>query len=347
MRTLREFDVKNKRVLVRCDFDAPLSKEGGISDVFRIKQNVSTIDYLIKEGAKVILISHLGRPKGSIVDSLKMNPVAEKLSELLGRPVVKLDDCVGLEVENAINEMEAGEIIMLENVRFHKEEEENDRNFAGQLAKLGDLYINNAFADSHRDHASITGISKYLPSAAGFTLATEIKVLSGLLEKPQKPLVVIVGGAKVEETKLKVIDRFSGEAEAFLLGGLVAKEIKEKNIRLRKPEEIVWPQDEIGGGKDIGPETLQSFKDEILSAKTIFWNGPLGLIEEEEFSSGSKQVAENIIKSGAFSVVGGGDTVGFINRLGLAEKFGYVSTGGGAMLEFLAGNELPGIKALG
>ncbi len=347
MRTLKEFDVKNKKVLVRCDFDVPLSKEGGISDVFRIKQSISTIDYLVKEGAKVILISHLGRPKGTTVDSLRMNPVAKELSELLARPVVKLDDCVGPEVENAVNAMKAGEVILLENVRFHKEEEENDSNFAGQLAKLGDLYVNNAFADSHRDHASITGINKYLPSAAGFTLATEIKVLSGLINDPKKPLVVIIGGAKVEETKLKVIDRFSDLAQAFLLGGLVAKEIKDKNVKLRNPEKIVWPKDETGGGKDIGPETMRSFKDKISLAKTVFWNGPLGLIEEEEFSLGSKQIAEDIIESKAFSVVGGGDTVGFINRLGLAEKFGYVSTGGGAMMEFLAGEELPGIKALG
>lgn len=346
VRTLKEFDVEEKRVLVRCDFDVPLSKEGEILDDFRIRQALPTIGYLMGNNAKVILIGHLGRPEGKVVKRLRSNPIAKRLGELLDRPVTKLNDCVGLEVEKTIGKMQPGEIFILENLRFHKEEEKNDEEFAKKLAGLGDFYINNAFANSHRNHASMTGISKYLPSAAGLDLVKEIEILSGLVENPKKPLVLIIGGSKVEETKLKVIDRFSETAETFLLGGLVAEEIREKKLKLSKPEKIVWPIDETGGGKDIGPKTVKLFKEKISVAKTIFWNGPLGMIEKEEFSRGTKKIAKAIIGSCAFSVVGGGETVEFINKLDLADKFNHISTGGGAMLEFLSGEKLPGIESL-
>ncbi len=346
MRTLEDFDFAKKRVLVRCDFDVPLSEEGEILDDFRIRQTLPTIGYLMENNAKVILIGHLGRPEGKVVERLRSNPIAKRLGELLGRSVTKLNDCVGPEVEKTIGEIQSGEIFVLENLRFHKEEEENDEEFVKELAGLGDFYVNNAFANSHRNHASMTGVSKYLPSAAGLALVKEIEILSGLMENPKRPLVVIIGGAKVEETKLKVIDRFSETAETFLVGGLVAKEIKEKKLKLNRPEKIVWPVDEIGGGKDIGPKTVELFKKKISVAKTIFWNGPLGMIEKEEFSRGTKGIAEAIVGSCAFSVVGGGETVEFINKIGLTDKFNHISTGGGAMLEFLSGEKLPGIEAL-
>jgi len=232
----------------------------------------------------------------------------------------------------------------LENLRFHKEEEENDENFARKLASLGDIFINDAFGASHRPHASIVGIPKFLPSAAGLLLEKEIKTLNGLLENPQRPLVAIIGGAKVED-KVKVIDKISELSESILIGGLINKEIKEKNISFKYPRKIISPLDEIEG-KDIGPKTIELFKREILRAKTIFWNGPLGKIEEEQFQNGSKKIANYIIESRAFSVVGGGETVEFLNKINLAEKFSHLSTGGGAILEFLSGEKLPGIAAL-
>ncbi len=346
MKTLKEFDFKNKKVLVRCDFDVPLDERGQILDDFRIKEALPTLQYLIDKEAKIILIGHAGRPEGKVVESLRLTPVQKKLTEYLGVSVAKTSDCIGSEVEKLVEGMETGEVLLLENLRFHKEEEENDGEFAGKLARLGDIYVNNAFANSHRDHASMTGIPKHLPSVAGFTLTKEIEVLGSLIKNPKKPLVAIIGGKKVETTKLEVINRFSEIGNWVLIGGLVENGIKEKGILLEYPQKIVGPIDDIQT-KDIGPQTISLFKEKIALAKTIFWSGPLGQIEKEEFSKGTKEIVEAIVKSGAFSVTGGGDTIGFINQLGLIEKFNYVSTGGGAMLAFLSGDKLPGIEALG
>jgi len=347
MKTIKDFNFKNKKVLVRCDFNVPLLLQKGRGDIlddFRIKESIPTIRYLTEKEAKVILISHLGRPEGKVIKELSLAPIQKRLEKYLDIPVAKAPDCVGKKIEKLTDEMKPGEVLLLENLRFHKEEEEEDLNFARALSKLGDIYINDAFGASHRAHASITGIPKYLPSGAGLLLEKEIKTLTNLMENPRKPLVVVVGGAKVE-TKAELINKISKVADFVLIGGLIQREIKEKGIFLSCPQKILSPIDEIDG-KDIGPETIKLFKEKINSAKTIFWSGPLGMIEKKEFSEGTEEIAKAIIKSGAFSIAGGGETIEFINKLGLSSKFNHVSTGGGAMLEFLSGEKLPGIEAL-
>ena len=339
-----------KRVLVRCDFNVPLDEKGNILDDFRIKSVLPTLNYLIEKQARTILMSHLGRPaqtpKPKIQNpNLKMDQVQNRLMEYLDLSIAKASDCVGPEIEKWTYEMQSGEILLLENLRFHPQEKENDESFAKELSKLGDLYVNDAFGASHRAHASIVGVPKFLPACAGFLLEKEIDCLSRLSHNPQKPLVAVIGGKKVDD-KARVIDKISEMADFVLVGGLIQKEIDEKDIRFKYPEKIIGPVDEAGGGRDIGPETLKLFGEKVLSAKTIFWNGPLGEIEEKEFSKGTEKLAQIIIESGAYSVVGGGETVEFINQLGLAEKFSHVSTGGGALLKFLAGEVLPGLAAL-
>ncbi|MGB9743506.1 MAG: phosphoglycerate kinase [Minisyncoccales bacterium] len=344
LKTLKNLNLKQKRVLVRCDFNVPLSAKGEILDDFRIQAVLPTIEYLIKQQAKIILMSHLGRPDGQVVENLRLTPIQDRLMEYLDLSIVKAPDCIGGEIEEWTKKMEPGEILLLENLRFHREEEAGDLNFARQLAQLGDVYINDAFAVSHRPHASVVGVARFLPTAAGLLLEKEINILTKLKQKPNKPLVVIIGGAKAE-TKATLINQMSVKAEAVLVGGLINKEIKEKHIKIKYPERIIAPVDEVAG-KDIGPATINLFEEKINSAKTIFWNGPLGWIEKEEFRQGTEEIAKAIIKSGAFSVVGGGETVEFISQIGLLKKFNHVSTGGGAMLEFLAGEKLPGIEIL-
>jgi len=340
MKTLRDFNFKGKRVLVRCDFNIPLSEKGEILDDFRIKKTIPTIEYLIKKEAKIILISHLGKTG----ENKTLKPVALRLGKLLRKLVKFLGDCIGLRVEKEIEKMKEKDVILLENLRFHKEEEENDENFAKGLAGLGEIFINDAFSASHRAHASIVGIPKFLSSGAGFLLEEEIKTLKNLMENPKKPLIVIIGGKKVED-KVKAIKKLSEIGELVLLNGLMAKEIKEKKISFKYPKKILEPIDSVDE-KDIGQKTINLFKEKIKMAKTIFWNGPLGKIEEEKFQKGTREIAKAIIESKAFSIVGGGETVEFLNREKMTEKFGYVSTGGGALLEFLAGEKLPGIEAL-
>ena len=344
MKSLKDFDFQNKRVILRCGFNVPLNERGIVLDDFRIRVTIPTIKYLIKKGAKLLLMSHLGRPKGKTVEKLRLDPVAERLAELLGQPVRKLNDCIGEKTEREIDKMEPGEVIILENLRFYEGEKENDENFAKKLSKLGEIYINEAFSVCHRTHASIVGIPKYLPSGAGFLLEKEIKILSDLIENPRKPLIAIIGGKKVER-KAKLIDKISEVADFLLIGGLIRREIKEKNIRLKYPQKIIEPIDEIKG-KDIGPKTVNLFKEKISQAKTIFWNGPLGKFEDKDFLKGSEEIARAIVKSRAFSIAGGGETAELINELKLGEKFNHLSTGGGAMLAFLSGEKLPGIEAL-
>jgi len=357
LKTLKDFSFGNKRVLVRCDFNVPLGKPGEIAkrtsssflpslppemkvlDDFRIKKTIPTIKYLIEKGAKVILMSHLGRPEGKVVESLRLTPIQNRLMEYLDVSVTKAPDCVGEEIEKWSREMQPGEILLLENLRFHKEEEENNEGFARKLAKLGDIYINDAFSVCHRNHASTVGIPKYLPAGAGFLLEKEVKILSQIIKNPKRPLVVIIGGSKVEN-KAKVAERFSEIANFLLLGNLIAKEIKEK-----KSKKIFLSIDNKKN-LDIGEKTIKIFKGKIFKARTIFWAGPLGKIEEKKYQKGTREIAKAIIDSGAFSVVGGGDTVEFINKIGLIEKFNHVSIGGGAMLAFLAGEKLPGLEIL-
>lgn len=322
MKTLKDFEVKDKRVLVRADFNVPLGPQGEILDDFRIRETLPTIKYLFEKKAKVILMSHLGNPGGKFVKELQLTPVTKRLEELLGK---KVD--------------------LLENLRFNPGEESNDENFAKALAQKGDIYINDAFGACHRNHASIVGVPKFLPSGAGFLLEKEVALLTKLSTSPEKPLVAIIGGAKVE-TKVGVINKLSEKADFVLISGLIYKGAISQKIAFKYPGKVVFPVDETGGGKDIGPETIKLFQEKIAQAKTIFWNGPLGKIEDKEFASGTQVLVKAIVESGAFSIVGGGETVEFINKLGLIGKFSHVSTGGGAMLEFLSGEKLPGLEAL-
>jgi len=387
MKTLKDFNFKNKRVLVRCDFNAQLNEKGRIAEDFRIKQTIPTIEYLIKKGAKTILMSHLGKPEGKIVNELRLNPIAKRLSELLNRPVKKLDDCVGKEVKKEVERIQTGEIILLENIQFNAGENKNDSNFAKILASYADIFIMEAFGQSHRNYASIAGIPKYLPAAAGFLLEKEIKILSKVMQNPWRPLVVIIGGVKIN-TKIGVISQFLKKADHLLLGGEVAnailigkgfslgrsllddeeiarkvKKIDITNLKIHLPVDGIISLRErqkdysregaIGTIKkeekifDIGPETIKIFSEIIKEAKMILWSGPLGLSEEKKFEKGTKETAESIVKNkSAFKIIGGGDTIAAVDKFGLLQEFDHVSTGGGAMLEFLSGEKLPGIEAL-
>lgn len=385
MKTIKDFDFKNKRVLVRCDFNAPLSDKGEVLDDFRIKQTIPTIEYLVGKGARVILMSHLDDPDGKVVESLRLSPVQDKLIEYLDLSVTKAPDCVGGELEYWTKQMKPGEVLLLENLRFHKEEEENGDEFAKALAGLGDIYINDAFGACHRKHASIVGVPKYLPSLAGFLLEKEIKVLSELVGNPSRPLVSIIGGVKIS-TKIKVINKFLEIADHVLLGSKIAEsifiangvlldrkfpekevfeEVKKINItnpKLHMPTDGIMglPGDEkysrIGGVGtvrkeeaiyDIGPETVKIFSGIIKTAKTIVWNGPLGLSEKKPFDTGTRDVVDAICRNhSALKIAGGGETDSYLHDNGIRERFDHVSTGGGAMLELLSGKELPGIAAL-
>jgi phosphoglycerate kinase len=345
MKNLREFDFQNKKVLVRCDFNVPQDKEGNILDDFKIKRTIPTIEYLIKNKAKIILISHLGRPEGKIIKELRLDSVAKRLSEFISSPVKKLDDCIGESVKEETKKMQAGEIILLENIQFNPGENRNTRDFAKTLAGYADIFVMEAFGQAHRNYASIAGINEFLPSAAGFLFEKEISVLKKIKDNPKKPLVVIIGGKKVKD-KSGVINKLSGSADFILISGLIEKEIKDANIKFEFSHKIIGPLENIEA-PDIDQETINIFKEKIKKAKTIFWSGPFGKIEEKQFQKGSEEIARAIIKSGAFSVVGGTETMEFINRLGLADKFDHASTGGGAMLSFLSGDKLPGVEALG
>lgn len=386
MKTLKDFNVDNKRVLVRCDFNLPLDENGEIEDDSRIKETLPTINYLIGHKAKTILMSHLGDPKGKFVKELRMNIVKDRLEKLLKTPVTKMDTCIGPEIEEKVSNMEFGEIILLENLRFYKEEEENDPLFAKELSKLADIYINDAFSVCHRNHASISGVPKFVDSGAGLLLEKEVKVFSTVLKNPWRPLVVVVGGVKIE-TKIKVLAQFLKIADHILIGGEIANTILSvKGICIGRP----WPSTEIvkeidkikitstkvhlpqdvlvspsqGGegyvraaapGKartdelilDIGPETIRIFKEIIKSAKMIVWSGPMGFFEHKVFEKGTKEIGESIIRNHkAYKIVGGGNTLYAIEKFKLKDKFDHISTGGGAMLAYLSGDELPGLKAL-
>lgn len=386
--TVKDLDLKGKRILIRVDFNVPLTPDLRVSDDTRIKAALPTIRYAVEQSAKVILMSHLGRPKGKVVEELRLTPVAKRLSELLGQEVKKVDDCVGEEVERAVSELKDGEVLLLENVRFHPEEEKNDPEFAKQLAKLGDVFINDAFGSCHRAHASVVGVADYLPAAAGFLLMKEIEYFEKILHNPEKPFYAILGGAKVSD-KIGVIENLLSLADKILIGGGMAytflktqgiaiggSKLEEDKIEIagqllaeaqKRDKKIILPQDhivvekidpeaqaeivglEIPEGKiavDIGPKTVEIFKQELKDAKMIVWNGPLGIFEMDKFAAGTRQVAEFVGQLPAIKVAGGGDTAAALEKFGLADKFDHVSTGGGASLEYLEGKTLPGIAAL-
>jgi len=386
MRTIQQIDVRDQKVLVRCDFNVPLDKNGNISDNFRILKTLPTINYLIEKNAKIILISHLGSPKGKDL-KYSLRPVARELSRLLGREVLFLKDCIGSEVEKSVGKLEKRQVALLENLRFYNEEKANDPVFAQKLAKLADVFVQDGFAVCHRSHASTVGIPNLLPSAAGMLLEKEFKILSKALEDPYRPLVAIVGGAKIS-TKIKVIKKFLEKADHLLVGGKIANTILAvKGICVRDPlpqeaEEVLkdveainltdsklhLPVDGImsladlnekylrSGAVgtvrreeeifDVGPETINNFKNVISSAEMVIWNGPLGYSEISPFEKSSLEIAKAIKKSGAFSIIGGGETVEFLKKQDILYKFSHVSIGGGAMLNYLAGDELPGLSAL-
>lgn len=387
MRTLRDFNFKNKRVLVRVDFNVPLGNDRRIDreEDWRLEATLPTIRYLLDQKAKIILLAHLGRPGGKIVESLRLDPIAQRLKGLLDQPVVKLDNCLGQEVEERIKNIQAGEIFLLENLRFQAGERNNQSDFAQQLAKLGEIYVNDAFGTIHRAHTSIVGLPQYLPSCAGLLLEKEIKALSKVLDEPIHPLVVIIGGVKIS-TKIKVIKNFLKQADNLILGGALAntvirakgfaigksvveeemvdevKKLDLTNIKLHIPVDVIASIDAQGQAPsrivpvgrtkekemilDIGPDTCQLFNQIISQAKMIIWNGPMGVFEVAKFASGSRAVAQAVAQSSTFSVVGGGDTITLLEQLNLIDKMGHISTGGGAMLKFLAKEKLPGIEAL-
>jgi phosphoglycerate kinase len=383
-KSVRDLDVRDKRVLVRVDFNVPI-KDGRVTDDTRIQRALPTIRHLLEEGARPILISHLGRPKGEPDPQYAMDPVAKRLEELLGEPVLKLDAAVGPEVEEALDEWDGRGVVLLENSRFYPGETKNDPEFSEQLAALADLYVDDAFGAAHRAHATTVGVAERLPAAAGLLLEEEVDYLDGVLQDPEHPFVAILGGAKVSD-KLGVIRSLLGVSDTLLIGGamcftffkaqghevgksLVEDDYLEEAKRLLEEagEKLVLPVDvvvadrmeegaevevvavdEIPPGKmglDIGPQTVKLFEEYILEAKTIFWNGPMGVFEIDAFAKGTEGIARASSR-GATSVIGGGDSVAAVRKLGLEDEMSHISTGGGASLEYVEGRELPGVAAL-
>ncbi len=387
--SVKDLSLKDKRVLMRVDFNVSLDEAGRITDDTRIVSVVPTIKYILDQGASLILMSHLGRPKGKVVEWLRMDPVAHRLGQLLGKKVLKLNDCIGPEVKETVSKLKPGGVILLENSRFHPEETKNDPGFAKKLADLADVFVNDAFGTAHRAHASTVGVTQFLPAAAGFLMAKELEVLGEILTRPETPFVAVLGGAKVSD-KIGVLHNLLGKCQDILIGGgmaytflkakgievgrslLYPEKVKDADLIMRqapqkgshlllpldhriameaKPnvEMRIVPQDKIPRdylALDIGPETIKLFGKSIRKAKTVFWNGPMGRFEIEDFAEGTRAIATILAESGAKVVVGGGDSIAALQKMGLKDKMSYVSTGGGASLEFLEGKELPGVTSL-
>ncbi len=389
IRDIPKDQLKGKKVLVRVDFNVPLNEKREVTDDTRIVMSLPTIRFLLEQGARVILVSHLGRPKCGPKDELKMNPVALKLEQILGYKVQKADDCIGESVAQMANKLKDGEVLLLENVRFYPQEEANDHEFARSLASLADIYVNDAFGTAHRAHASTAGVAAFLPAYAGFLMEKELESLGEKLNHPVRPFLAILGGAKVS-SKIGVIQKLIEKVDVLLIGGGMsytfikalgyevgtslleesmieeAKKImdmaKEKKVNFILPDDFIvaaegkegvptqvvaWNQIPANmGGFDIGPKTIEKFGQAIMKAKTIFWNGPVGLFEVKSFSTGTVEIAKKVAQSGAVSVVGGGDTIAAINQAGVANAITHISTGGGASLEFVEGRKLPGVEVL-
>ena len=396
LRTMRDIDVRGRRVFVRVDFNVPVDSGGNITDDTRIRAAVPTINYLVQKGARVILASHFGRPKGKPLAEFRLGKVGERLSEILGRSVKKMDDCIGDAVKNEIAEMKEGDIVLLENVRFHAGEEKNDEGFAKELASLADIYVNDAFGAAHRAHASTAGIAGYLPAVAGFLMEREVEALSSVVETPERPFVAVLGGAKVSD-KIGVLENLAGKADVLVLGGGMANtflrahgyemgkslveedrldearrvmdKASSRGVSVLLPVDLVIAERvEEGAPKkvvevpvrgqratavpegwmalDIGPATRTKYAETIKSARTVFWNGPMGVFEVDAFAEGTLAVAKAIAESSAKSVVGGGDSIAAVEKAGVVHEIDHVSTGGGASLEFVEGRELPGIACL-
>lgn len=388
-KTIEDIDVKNKKVLVRCDFNVPQDDDGNITDDKRIVESLKTIKYLINHNAKIILCSHLGRPKGEFNEKYSLKPIAKRLSELLNKEVKMATDVIGENAKKLVSELHDGEVMLLENVRFHKEEEENDLTFAKELANFAEIYVNDAFGTAHRAHASTAGVANYLPAVAGFLIEKEIDIIGGALDNPKRPFVAILGGKKVSD-KIGVIENLINKADSIIIGGgmaytffkaqgfeigksiceedrlELAKELLEKanskNVKILLPVDIVCtneisengnaitveanniPADFIG--VDIGEKTIEVFAHELEKAKTIMWNGPMGVFEIDKFAKGTNAIARVLANLDAITIIGGGDSASAIEKCGLADKMTHISTGGGASLEYIEGKVLPGIECL-
>ncbi len=390
-KTIEELQIRDKKVLVRCDFNVPIDDEGNITDDIRIRSAMPTIEYILDNGGSVILMSHLGRPKGKPDPKYSLKPVAERIAQLIRKEVKFADDnlVVSKTTKNLAKELKQGEILLLQNMRYRKEEEENDENFSKELALLGDIYVNDAFGTAHRAHSSTAGIAAFLPSAMGYLIEKELKIMGEALKAPEKPFVAILGGAKVSD-KIGVIENLIDKVDALIIGGGMVytflkakgyevgqslleadkidlaidliKKAKEKNVELLLPIDIVvakkfspdteyWTVDtdsipETMIGMDIGEKTIKLFTKKIEEAKTIIWNGPMGVFEMPAFVEGTKKIAQAMANSDAVTIIGGGDSAAAVEKFGFADKISHISTGGGASLEFLEGKILPGIDVL-
>ncbi|MBR4950028.1 MAG: phosphoglycerate kinase [Clostridia bacterium] len=388
-KTIENIDVRGKRVFVRCDFNVPLDENGNITNDNRIVGALKTIKYLKENEAKIILSSHLGRPKGEVNPKYSLAPVAKRLSELLGCEVKMAKDVIGEDAKKLASELKDGDIMLIENVRFHKEETKNDPAFSKELASMADIFVNDAFGTAHRAHCSTTGIADYIPAVCGYLIQKEIEIMGKALSNPERPFVAILGGAKVSD-KIGVINNLIEKVDSIIIGGgmaytfigakggkigkslfeadkvELAKELmakaEEKGVKLYLPVDTLCGKDFSNDtetmvvdtmnipddveGMDIGPETRELFANVIKDAKTVVWNGPMGVFEFPTFAQGTLSIATALAESGAITIIGGGDSAAAVTKLGFGDKMTHISTGGGASLEFLEGIELPGIAAL-
>ena len=388
-KTVKDIDLKGKKVFVRCDFNVPMDENQNITDNTRIVAALPTIKYLLEQNCKIVLASHLGRPKGEFKPEFSLAPVAKELSKLLGKEVIMAKDVVGQDAMAKAENLKEGEVLLLENVRFHKEETENDPEFAKKLASMAEVFVNDAFGTAHRAHASTTGIADYLPAVSGFLIEKELKFLGNAVNNPERPFVAILGGAKVSD-KIGVIDSLLEKVDTLMIGGGMAytffkaqgyevgnsicemdkldlaknamEKAKQKGVKLMLPVDtkvgkefkpdtesktVEWTEIPADWeGFDIGAETIKMFSDELRKAKTVVWNGPLGLFEFEQFAIGTNEIAKVLSEIDATTIIGGGDSAAAVKKAGLEDKMTHISTGGGASLEFLEGKKLPGIECL-
>ncbi len=388
-KTVKDIDLKGKKVFVRCDFNVPMDENQNITDNTRIKAALPTIKYLLEQNCKIILASHLGRPKGEVKPEFSLKPVAKELSKLLGKDVIMANDVIGEDATSKAENLKEGEIMLLENVRFHREETDNDPEFAKKLASMAEIFVNDAFGTAHRAHASTTGIANYIPGVAGFLIEKELKFLGNAINNPERPFVAILGGAKVSD-KIGVIDSLLDKVDTLMIGGGMAytffkaqgynvgnslcevektdlaleemKKAKAKGVKLLLPidtkigkefkpdtesKTVAWTEiPDEWEGFDIGEKTIEMFKNELQNAKTVIWNGPLGLFEFDQFAIGTNEIAKTLADLDATTIIGGGDSAAAVTKAGLADKMTHISTGGGASLEFLEGKKLPGIECL-
>ena len=388
-KTIKDIDLKGKKVLVRCDFNVPLDENQNITDNTRIVAALPTIKYLLENNCSIVLCSHLGRPKGEVKPEFSLKPVAKELSKLLDKEVIMANDVVGEDATSKAAELQPGQILLLENVRFHREETDNDPEFSKKLASMAEVFVNDAFGAAHRAHSSTVGVAAYLPAVSGLLIEKELKFLGNALNNPERPFVAILGGAKVSD-KIGVIDSLLEKVDTLMIGGGMAytffkaqgyevgnsicevdkldlakeamEKAKERGVKLMLPVDtkigkefkpdteskvVAWTEIPEGWeGFDIGPKTIEMFKEELQKAKTVVWNGPLGLFEFDQFAIGTNEIAKTLSEIDATTIIGGGDSAAAVRKAGLQDKMTHISTGGGASLEFLEGKKLPGIECL-